>query len=113
MFTGDGYSVNVSSGKLVLYKNNRAAQNACTSFTASPKKYSTSNSISINGRPYLGKMKFTIESSKYVRPINETFRRERSFKRCFAPRNAGKLADEALKAQAVAARTYWSVPQEK
>lgn len=69
-FAGTGYSVNVSSGKLVLYQNNKAVKTLGTSFTAEPKKYSTSNSISINGRPYLGNMNFTIESSKYVRPIN-------------------------------------------
>ena len=106
MITGNGYSVNLSGGKLVLNKNNKAVKTFETSFTASPKKYSTSNSISINGRPYLGNMKFTIESSKYIRPINENIPFEDYLKGVVPHEMPASWQTEALKAQAVAARTY-------
>ncbi|WFA04794.1 SpoIID/LytB domain-containing protein [Bacillus sp. HSf4] len=105
-FAGAGYSVNVSSGKLVLYQNNKAVKTLGTSFTAEPKKYSTSNSISINGRPYLGNMKFTIESSKYVRPVNVDIPFEDYLKGVVPHEMPASWNTEALKAQAVAARTY-------
>ncbi|WP_409509235.1 SpoIID/LytB domain-containing protein [Bacillus spizizenii] len=105
-FAGTGYSVNLSKGNLVLYKNNTAIKTLGTSFTAQPKKYSTTNSISLNGTPYLGNMKFTIESGKYIRPINVNIPFEDYLKGVVPHEMPASWQKEALKAQAVAARTY-------
>ncbi|MDR4215725.1 SpoIID/LytB domain-containing protein, partial [Bacillus paralicheniformis] len=69
-------------------------------------KYSTTNSSSINGRPSIGNMKFTSESSKYVRPINENIPFEDYLKGVVPHEMPASWQTEALKAQAVAARTY-------
>ncbi|MCY8188501.1 SpoIID/LytB domain-containing protein [Bacillus spizizenii] len=105
-FAGTGYSVNLSKGNLVLNKNNTTIKTLGTSFTAQPKKYSTTNSISLNGNPYLGNMKFTIESGKYVRPINVNIPFEDYLKGVVPHEMPASWQKEALKAQAVAARTY-------
>ncbi|MEC1527546.1 SpoIID/LytB domain-containing protein [Bacillus spizizenii] len=105
-FAGTGYSVNLSKGNLVLYKNKTAIKTLGTSFTAQPKKYSTTNSISLNGMPYLGNMKFTIESGKYIRPINANIPFEDYLKGVVPHEMPASWQKEALKAQAVAARTY-------
>ncbi|MCK8100365.1 SpoIID/LytB domain-containing protein [Bacillus sp. 2CMS4F] len=105
-FAGTGYSVKLSGGNLVLYKNSTAIKTLGTSFTAKPKKYATTNSISLNGTPYLGNMKFTIESGKYVRPINVDIPFEDYLKGVVPHEMPASWQKEALKAQAVAARTY-------
>ena len=51
-------------------------------------------------------MKFTIESSKYVRPINENIPFEDYLKGVVPHEMPASWQTEALKAQAVAARTY-------
>ncbi|MUG01718.1 SpoIID/LytB domain-containing protein [Bacillus tequilensis] len=105
-FAGTGYTVKLTGGNLVLYKNSTAIKTLGTSFTAQPKKYATTNSISLNGTPYLGNMKFTIESGKYIRPINVNIPFEDYLKGVVPHEMPASWQKEALKAQAVAARTY-------
>ncbi|MDA1476583.1 SpoIID/LytB domain-containing protein [Bacillus changyiensis] len=104
--SGKGYSVAVKSGKLVLYQNGKAIKSLGSSFTAASKSYSTSNTISINGRKYMGNMQFTVESNKYVRPINVNIPFEDYLKGVVPHEMPASWQKEALKAQAVAARTY-------
>ncbi|MCM3567661.1 SpoIID/LytB domain-containing protein [Neobacillus mesonae] len=63
------------------------------------------NNLSINNRPYLGSFQFIPESSKYVRPINEVYM-EDYLKGVVPYEMMDNWNREALKAQAVAARTY-------
>src|SRR4051812_40643032 len=63
------------------------------------------NSLTINNRPYLGSFHFIPESSKYVRPINDVFM-EDYLKGVVPFEMMAGWNKEALKAQAVAARTY-------
>ncbi|MCY8941725.1 SpoIID/LytB domain-containing protein [Bacillus atrophaeus] len=102
LVSGKTYQVNASGGKLGI-KNINSGK---SSFKAIPEKYSTANSISINGKPYLGDMNFSVESSKYVRPVNENIPFEDYLKGVLPNEMPGSWPIEALKAQAVAARTY-------
>lgn len=66
---------------------------------------SDTNYLTINNRPYLGSFSFIPESSKYVRPINEVYI-EDYLKGVVPFEMMASWNKEALKAQAVAARTY-------
>ncbi|WP_052404813.1 SpoIID/LytB domain-containing protein [Bacillus rubiinfantis] len=61
--------------------------------------------LSINNRPYPGSFQFISEQSKYVRPINELYM-EDYLKAVVPAEMYASWNKEALKAQAVAARTY-------
>ncbi|MCM3727302.1 SpoIID/LytB domain-containing protein [Neobacillus cucumis] len=63
------------------------------------------NLLTINNRPYLGSFQFIPENSKYVRPINEVYI-EDYLKGVVPFEMMAGWNKEALKAQAVAARTY-------
>ncbi|PGV48389.1 SpoIID/LytB domain-containing protein [Bacillus sp. AFS037270] len=63
------------------------------------------NYLTINNRPYLGSFRFIPENSKYVRPINEVFI-EDYLKGVVPFEMMAGWNKEALKSQAVAARTY-------
>ncbi|GHH99014.1 SpoIID/LytB domain-containing protein [Neobacillus kokaensis] len=63
------------------------------------------NFLSINDRPYLGSFQFVSENSKYVRPINNVYM-EDYLKGVVPYEMMDGWKREALKAQAVAARTY-------
>ncbi|MBT2658791.1 SpoIID/LytB domain-containing protein [Bacillus sp. ISL-18] len=63
------------------------------------------NYLTINNRPYLGSFRFIPENSKYVRPINEVFI-EDYLKGVVPFEMMAGWKKEALKSQAVAARTY-------
>ena len=63
------------------------------------------NYLTINNRPYLGSFRFILENSKYVRPINEVFI-EDYLKGVVPFEMMAGWNKEALKSQAVAARTY-------
>jgi len=63
------------------------------------------NYLTINNRPYLGSFRFIPENSKYVRPINEVFI-EDYLKGVVPFEMMASWNKEALKSQAVAARTY-------
>ncbi|MCC9022400.1 SpoIID/LytB domain-containing protein [Bacillus nakamurai] len=102
LLNGKTYQIQASGGKLGVANINSGK----TSFKAVPEKYSTSNSISINGKPYLGDMNFSVESGNYVRPVNENIPFEDYLKGVLPNEMPGSWPIEALKAQAVAARTY-------
>ncbi|WP_066062379.1 SpoIID/LytB domain-containing protein [Neobacillus soli] len=70
------------------------------------------NLLSINNRNYLGSFQFVPENEKYVRPINEVFM-EDYLKGVVPSEMFSGWNREALKAQAVAARTYASTYQSK
>lgn len=70
-----------------------------------PEKYSTKNVLQIAGKPYLGNVNFAIESG-YIRPTNENIPFEDYLKGVVPNEMPASWHVEALKAQAVAARTY-------
>ena len=68
---GNDYSIKVENGTyLSLYVNDSKVQTFQNSFLISPIQYGTNNYAIINGREYLGNIEFTVEDSKYIRPIN-------------------------------------------
>ncbi len=101
---GKTYSIKANNGALLLYENDRFISNF-TSFTLIPKEYGTANYLAINKRPYLGTMEFVIENGSIVRPIN-TLPLEDYLKGVVPYEMMASWNKEALKAQAVAARTY-------
>lgn len=101
------YKVKVSSGHIGIYEGTDKIKDfGSTAFTISPSSYSRNNRISVNGREYLGQMEFRVENNKYVRPINKYIPFEDYLKGVVPHEMPTYFADEALKAQAVAARTY-------
>lgn len=101
---GKTYTVQVENRSLSLYENGNVISKF-PSFTVVPKEYGTTNVISINNRPYLGTMNFTLENNTYVRPGN-TLPLEDYLKGVVPFEMMASWNKEALKAQAVAARTY-------
>jgi SpoIID/LytB domain protein len=101
---GQNYTIRLESGSLNLYRDGSKIVNSTSSFTIFPKEYGTSNYVTINGRAYLGNVKFTIENG-YIRPIN-TLPLEDYLKGVVPNEMPAGWHVEALKAQAVAARTY-------
>ncbi|KAF0824990.1 SpoIID/LytB domain-containing protein [Cytobacillus firmus] len=107
---GKLYKVKVISGKLTLYSSTGTKiKEFGTTFTVQPENYSTGNVHTIHGntvKDYLGDIKFTIEDSKYVRPINTDIPFEDYLKGVVPHEMPASWNLEAVKAQAVAARTY-------
>ncbi|MEH7416821.1 SpoIID/LytB domain-containing protein [Neobacillus drentensis] len=104
LLEGKTYTVKAENNALTLYENG-ILKSTFTSLTMVPKIYGTNNSIMINDRPYLGSMNFVIENNTYVRPIN-TLPLEDYLKGVVPFEMMASWNKEALKAQAVAARTY-------
>ncbi|BCB05765.1 SpoIID/LytB domain-containing protein [Bacillus sp. KH172YL63] len=102
--SNDKYEVKIEGGKLALYKNSSIIKTYNQEFTIEPKQYSESNRFSINDKPYLGTVTFTIESG-YIRPINK-LPFEDYLKGVVPGEMPASWNVEALKAQTVAARTY-------
>nr|WP_263324809.1 SpoIID/LytB domain-containing protein [Neobacillus sp. Marseille-Q6967] len=103
---GKSYKVRVENGTtLVLYENGAKLGTYQNSFLITPIQYGINNYSVINGRNYLGNIEFTIESGSYVRPIN-TLPLEDYLKGVVPGEMPAGWSVEALKAQAVAARTY-------
>jgi SpoIID/LytB domain protein len=106
------YTVSVDNGRLSLFKDAKKIKDFGTSSFTLTTNYSTSNLINIYGNgptSYLGNMEFTIENSSYVRPINKNISFEDYLKSVVPremPASWGNDGMDALKAQAVAARTY-------
>ncbi|WP_338705286.1 SpoIID/LytB domain-containing protein [Priestia aryabhattai] len=96
------YEVKVAGSKVKLL-HNQEALGEFDSFTAKPSTYEAL--LSINNRNYLGSVQFTNESSKYVRPIN-TIPMEDYLKGVVPKEVYTSWHADALKSQAVAARTY-------
>ncbi|PLT35733.1 SpoIID/LytB domain-containing protein [Bacillus sp. V5-8f] len=103
---GTPYSIKAESGQLVLYKGNSIVKSFASSFSLVPERYSLDNQILLNGKPYLGNMDFSIESGTNVRPVNRDIPFEDYLKGVVPREMPASWASEALKAQAVAARTY-------
>jgi SpoIID/LytB domain protein len=107
---GTDYVVKNESGRLVIYQGStKIADFGQSNFVLEPSSYSTANVITIKGnaeRQYLGKMQFTSESDRYVRPINMNIPFEDYLKGVVPRESPAWYHKEALKAQAVAARTY-------
>ncbi len=103
---GVSYSVKAVNNSLVLYQGTTVVKSFDSNhFRLVPANYSSSNQILINNKPYLGTMDFTIENG-YVRPINRDIPFEDYLKGVVPREMPASWEIEALKAQAVAARTY-------
>src|SRR6478735_1993516 len=96
------YEVKVAGSKVKLL-HNQEVLGEFDSFTAKPSTYEAF--LSINNRNYLGNVQFTNESSKYIRPIN-TIPMEDYLKGVVPKEVYTSWHADALKSQAVAARTY-------
>ncbi|WP_394513476.1 SpoIID/LytB domain-containing protein [Priestia aryabhattai] len=96
------YEVKVVESKVNLL-HNQEVLGEFDSFTAKPSTYEAF--LSINNRKYLGNVQFTNESNKYVRPIN-TVPMEDYLKGVIPKEVYTSWHADALKSQAVAARTY-------
>ncbi len=103
------YSVKAESGDVVLYRGNTKLNNFGSAMTLVPTITNAMDSfVAIGDKRYLGEMKFTVDG-KYIRPVN-TLPMEEYLKGvvpsempAYWGTNGGM---EALKAQAVAARTF-------
>lgn len=104
LMEGKTYTLKVENGALSLYENGTLL-GKFSSLSTVPKTYGTSNYIFINNHPYLGSMNFTIENNAYVRPT-DTLPMEDYLKGVVPFEMIASWKKEALKAQAVAARTY-------
>ena len=104
--------VRLTTGKsyLVKYNNNKitildGTTPLFTSDTVKLLPLNETNYLAINNRNYLGSFQFVPENSKYVRPINEVYM-EDYLKGVVPSEMYAEWHREALKTQAVAARTY-------
>jgi SpoIID/LytB domain protein len=102
------YRFKIEGNSIAIYDAGQKISSFSNSFTVKPITYSQANYITINSRRYLGDMRFAIESS-FIRPVN-TLPLEDYLKGVVPHEmlatwgNNGGM--EALKAQAVTARTY-------
>ncbi|MEC3654381.1 SpoIID/LytB domain-containing protein [Bacillus siamensis] len=99
---GSTYNLQISNGKLNL----NHIKTYGNSLRIKPETYNESNRISLNGKEYLGTINFSIESGKYIRPVNENIPFEDYLKGVVPNEMPASWSLEALKAQTVAARTY-------
>lgn len=103
LLTSDGsYTVKVESETLGLYDGTTKLA-AGSELSIAPVK--SSDHAVINNREYAGSFLFTVEKNQYVRPIN-TINMEDYVKSVVPVEMPALWLMEALKAQAVAARTY-------
>ncbi|MFK9093647.1 SpoIID/LytB domain-containing protein [Bacillus salipaludis] len=100
--SGNAYLIKLENGKLSLY-NDGILVNSFDAFSI--KAVQANGQISINNRPYLGNFDFTIENKQFVRPINSV-NMEDYLKGVVPIEMYPSWNIEALKTQAVAARTY-------
>lgn len=96
------YTLKSVNGKIGLYENSRRLKEF-ESFEVKPS--TAENTLAINNRPYLGSFHFVIENKNYIRPIN-TISMENYVKGVVPNEMPATWNREALKVQAVAARTY-------
>lgn len=98
---GGNLTLKVESAKLAVYKGSKKT-GSYASFKVIPVK--PDSSLSISGRPYQGSFSFTVEDG-YIRPINTVYMED--YLKGVVPLEMPALWHaEALKAQAIAARTY-------
>lgn len=98
------YEVKLNGSAIELYENSKKIKSFDKTFEIKPVKYGKSNYIRLNGRPYLGSIRFTIENN-YLVPVNK-LPMEDYLKGVLPSEIYPSWHREALKAQAVAARTY-------
>jgi SpoIID/LytB domain protein len=105
---GSSYTAKVVNGDLVLYKGSSVVKNFGNESFTLTTSYSTSNRLNIRtgtDRTYLGTIEFTNENNK-VKPINKSIPFEDYLKGVVPREMPASWNEEALKAQAVAARTF-------
>jgi len=96
------YEVKIAGANVVLYQGTEKL-GEFPSFEVTPSTYDAK--LTINSMSYLGDMKFTNESNKYVRPIN-TLPMEDYIKGVVGKELYWSFKTDTFKAQAIAARTY-------
>jgi SpoIID/LytB domain protein len=96
------YEVKIAGTNVVLYQE-REKLGEFSSFEVTPSTYDAK--LTINGMSYLGDIKFTNESNKYVRPVN-TLPIEDYLKGVVGKELYWSFKTDTFKAQAIAARTY-------
>jgi len=107
------YKVKVVAGALALYNGDTVVYGPVSNFSIIPQQYNLDSltifnlgTNSIIGNRYFGKMEFTVENGVYVRPINLDLPFEDYLKGVVPREMPASWNLEALKSQAVAARTY-------
>jgi len=96
------YQVKIAGENVALYQGTEKL-GEFPSFEVTPSTYDAK--LTINSMSYLGDMKFTSESNKYVRPIN-TLPMEDYIKGVVGKELYWSFKTDTFKAQAIAARTY-------
>ncbi|PED65883.1 Ig-like domain-containing protein [Priestia megaterium] len=96
------YEVKIAGANVALYQGTEKL-GELPSFEVTPSTYDAK--LTINSMSYLGDMKFTNESNKYVRPIN-TLPMEDYIKGVVGKELYWSFKTDTFKAQAIAARTY-------
>ncbi|MBN6885249.1 SpoIID/LytB domain protein [Cytobacillus horneckiae] len=104
------YTIKISGSKLQLFgPDGKMVKEFGNSFTVESKKYSTSNIHTIYGnqeKKYLGNIRYEIEGGNYIRPVNVNIPFEDYLKGVVPLEMPALWSLEAVKSQAVAARTY-------
>ncbi|WP_453996744.1 SpoIID/LytB domain-containing protein [Bacillus nitroreducens] len=101
---GVNYSLYVKNGKMHI-KGGEVNQQVEQTFLLIPQSYNENTRVYINERPYLGAMEFQVENNHFVRPVNQ-LPLEDYLKGVVPLEVFPSWNIEALKAQALAARTY-------
>jgi len=101
---GVNYRLYVNKGNLYL-RGGEVNQQVDPSFLLIPRNYDEYHRVYINERPYLGAMEFQVENNQNVRPVNQ-LPLEDYLKGVVPLEVFSSWNIEALKAQALAARTY-------
>lgn len=100
--SNETYILKQVNGNLSLYKNGNLL-NSFQTFSVQPVE--SKSQLSINNRLYLGSFDFIVENNLYVRPINSVYMED--YLKGVVPIEMYPAWNiEALKTQAVAARTY-------
>lgn len=101
---GVNYRLYIKNGNLHL-KGGEVNQQVDSSFVLIPRSYNENHRVYIDERPYLGAMEFQVENNHFVRPVNQ-LPLEDYLKGVVPLEVFPSWNIEALKAQALAARTY-------
>ncbi|WP_090869688.1 SpoIID/LytB domain-containing protein [Oceanobacillus limi] len=102
---GVNYTLSVKDGSMYIQEGKHETQKVNGPFILIPESYGEDQQISIDDRPYLGAMEFVIEEEDQIRPINQ-LPLEDYLKGVVPFEVFSTWGMEALKAQALAARTY-------
>lgn len=96
------YVAKVENGKISLFDGSTKLITV-DQLELTPVSYT--NYLEVNNRPYLGSFRFVVEQAKYIRPINTVYL-EDYLKGVVPFEMMASWNQEALKSQAVAARSY-------